>query len=148
MGSIVDPNLAAEEWALQRLPRLYARSADSNMPDLFVSLFLPDAYIDSPGHYIQGHAELRQVPILLDKMYHATWHAVMSHTVDITGHTATGETYCYASHVTKLPDGKFSKYDWAIRYQDNYARQDGAWFFANRRLIVEWTHTAEAVMLG
>ena len=29
----------------------------------------------------------------------------------------------------------------SIRYEDRYAKQDGAWLFAERKLIITWTDT-------
>ena len=29
----------------------------------------------------------------------------------------------------------------SIRYLDEFVKEDGAWFFAERRLMVDWTET-------
>jgi hypothetical protein len=33
----------------------------------------------------------------------------------------------------------------SIRYLDTFVRQDGAWLFAERRLMVDWTDTRPAM---
>jgi len=33
----------------------------------------------------------------------------------------------------------------SLRYLDRFAKQDGAWLFAERRLLVDWTETRPSV---
>jgi hypothetical protein len=50
---------------------------------------------------------------------------------------ATGEAYCLAHHVTV--DGRKGRLMVAsLRYLDTFAKIDGAWLFAERRLYVDW----------
>jgi hypothetical protein len=50
---------------------------------------------------------------------------------------ATGIAYCMAHHQT-ITDGKQQLMIAAIRYLDNYTRQNGKWLFAGRKLMVDW----------
>ena len=69
--------------------------------------------------------------------YVATTHFIGNHRVELAGDTATGETYCLAHHI--YDDGSERRMlVWSIRYQDRYVRQEGAWRFAQRRLLVDW----------
>ena len=58
----------------------------------------------------------------------------------LDGDRATGESYCLAHHVFS-DDGERKLMTAAIRYQDTFAKADGTWRFAERRLYVRWTET-------
>ncbi|MGZ3874443.1 MAG: nuclear transport factor 2 family protein, partial [Mucilaginibacter sp.] len=69
--------------------------------------------------------------------YHATMHFNGQNTVSLNGDHATGVAYCMAHHLTL--EGATQK--WmiaAIRYLDTYRKYDGKWFFAERKLMVDW----------
>ena len=137
----------ADEWALRRLVLLYARAVDRNDPDLFVSLFLEDTVLEGPGFHVAGLEEIRGVPGSLAQKFHGTMHCVFNQTVTITGDTAQGETYCIAYHGIRGEDGRPMTLDWAIRYQDRFARRGPEWRIAYRRLVVEWTRTSPVELL-
>jgi uncharacterized protein (TIGR02246 family) len=136
-----------DESALRHLVLLYARAVDRNEPELFASLFLDDALIEGPGFRAAGREELRQVPGQLVRKYLATMHCVFNQTVDIAGDSATGETYCSAFHRMEGEDGRPMTLEWAIRYQDRFARRGGQWYIGYRRLVVEWTRTTAVELL-
>jgi SnoaL-like domain len=46
-------------------------------------------------------------------------------------------TYCLAHHVT-VDGGKRRLMVASLRYLDTFVKMDGAWFFAERRLYVDW----------
>jgi len=78
--------------------------------------------------------------------YEVTMHFNGQSTVALDGDRATGESYCLAHHV--YSDGRERKLMLAaLRYQDIFAKGDGTWRFADRRLYVRWmeTRTLEAV---
>ena len=53
------------------------------------------------------------------------------------GHRATGEAYCLAHHV--MVDGEKRRLMVAsLRYLDTFVKIDGAWFFAERLLYIDW----------
>lgn len=143
----VSEDRMADEWALRRLVQLYARAVDRNEPELFVSLFLEDAVIEGPGFRASGHEQLYGVPATLVQRFRGTMHCVFNQTVTIEGDTAQGETYCIAYHRIDGEDGRPMTLDWAIRYQDCFARRSGEWRFAHRQLLVEWIRQTPVELL-
>jgi uncharacterized protein (TIGR02246 family) len=141
--------LMRDEWELRKMAMTYARTCDRGDGAGFAALFTEDAAIDGPGFHIQGYDQLFANPGTLKQMYASTMHTVMNQTVTITGDTAEGETYCIAYHVNR-PDaeGKTTRLDWAIRYQDKYVRRDGKWLYTHRQLLVEWTEVSTVTMIG
>ncbi|WP_243639030.1 nuclear transport factor 2 family protein [Streptacidiphilus pinicola] len=57
------------------------------------------------------------------------------------GDLARGESYCLAHHITFGTDAERTITVASIRYLDEFVKQDGEWFFAERRLMVDWTET-------
>jgi hypothetical protein len=55
---------------------------------------------------------------------------------------ATRISYCLAHHVKEL-DGKRSLMIASIRYSDTFVKQNGAWYFAERKLFVDWIETRQ-----
>ena len=55
----------------------------------------------------------------------------------LTGDRATGEAYTLAHHLT-IDGGKRRLMIAALRYNDTFVKRDGAWFFAERLLYVDW----------
>jgi hypothetical protein len=79
--------------------------------------------------------------------FNGTMHCVFNQTVEIAGDTAQGETYCIAYHGIRGEDGRPMTLDWAIRYQDRFARRGQEWRIAYRLLVVEWTRTSPVELL-
>src|SRR5258708_24036204 len=63
-----------------------------------------------------------------------------SDVIKLDGAQATGVSYCLAHHV-KNESGKRSLMIAAIRYLNTFTKQDGAWYFAERNLMVDWIET-------
>jgi hypothetical protein len=61
-------------------------------------------------------------------------------TVTLNGDRATGESYCLAHHLY-TEDGERKLMVASLRYLDTFAKVDGTWLFAERRLYVDWTET-------
>jgi uncharacterized protein (TIGR02246 family) len=141
--------LMRDEWEIRKLAMNYARTVDRGDGAGFAALFTEDAAVEGPGFKAQGYDQLFGNPGMLKQMYASTLHTVMNQTVTVTGDTAQGETYCIAYHLNK-PDvaGKYTRLDWAIRYQDKYVRRDGKWLYAHRQLLVEWTELSTVTMVG
>jgi uncharacterized protein (TIGR02246 family) len=141
--------LMRDEWEIRKIAMAYARTCDRGDGAGFAALFTEDAAIDGPGFHVQGYDQLFGNPGALKQMYASTMHSVMNQTVTVTGDTAEGETYCIAYHVNR-PDaeGKTTRLDWAIRYQDKYVRRDGKWLYTHRQLLVEWTELSTVTMIG
>ena len=132
-----------DERALLRLAYRYAQAVDRRDADALVSVFAEDGVIARPGSLWQGHDKLRGIIARLDTMYGKTLHTVRNQTAAIYGDKAEGETYCVAMHILKSDDGKRTRMDMGIRYQDSFVRQDGVWRFARRELIVDWLEHTE-----
>jgi len=141
--------LMRDEWEIRKLAMMYARTVDRADGAGFAALFTEDAAVEGPGFRVKGYDQLFGNPGMLKQMYTSTMHTVMNQTVTINGDTAEGETYCIAYHLNK-PDaeGKYTRLDWAIRYQDKYVRRDGKWLYTHRQLLVEWTELSTVTMIG
>jgi hypothetical protein len=78
-------------------------------------------------------------PVFADlNHYAATMHLVGQSTIfTLNGDCATVEAYCIAHHLT-VDDKRRRLMVAYIRYLDNFAKIDGAWLFAERRIYVDW----------
>jgi SnoaL-like domain len=98
-----------------------------------------DSKVAEPTFVIRGREGL--APVFADlNHYHATTHFNGQSTVDVVGDHGTGETYCIAHHLT-IKDGQRTLMVASLRYLDKFAKQDGTWLFAERKLLVDWTDT-------
>ena len=61
-------------------------------------------------------------------------------TVRLDGDRATGESYTIAHHVYTEDGARKMMVAW-LRYLDVFAKIDGAWYFAERTLILDWSET-------
>lgn len=120
---------------LRRTAELYAQGADRRDKALWRAVLAEDCVIEGPGFSVAGRdANLGSIDAL-GQMFRATVHRVHNQVATVTGDEATGETYCTADHLLKDAD---SVLVWTIRYQDRWRREEGAWRFTHRKLIVEW----------
>ena len=76
--------------------------------------------------------------------YQATTHFNGQSTVEIEGNTAKGESYCIAHHLT-VDGEKRTLMVASIRYLDTFSKENGAWLFAERKLMVDWTDTRNSL---
>jgi hypothetical protein len=97
-----------------------------------------DATSPTPTKVVDGRAGLAPIFEHLN-VYRATTHFNGQSTVQLDGDRATGVSYCLAHHVSDA-DGAALMIA-SIRYLDRFARVDGAWRFAERKLYVDWTET-------
>ena len=105
-------------------------------PDTHFVVFM-DAKVPTPSQELHSRDELAPVFADLNK-YAATTHFVGQSTLfTLTGNRATGETYCLAHHVTVDGDKRRLMIA-SLRYNDTFVKIDGAWFFAERLLYVDW----------
>jgi len=148
MSVSTDRDLMLDEWAMKRLAFLYARGGDRNEPETFASVFTEDAVVVSPQATITGRENLAKIPGMLNDMFQTTLHTVLNQTVTIDGDGAEGETYCIAYHLNHPKDGRYTRFDMYIRYQDKFRRVNGDWKFTHRRLVVDWTQTVDVEMMG
>ena len=72
--------------------------------------------------------------------HEATTHFNGQSTVAIDGNRATGESYTIAHHVY-TEDGDRKIMIASLRYLDTFAKINQSWYFAERRLILDWSET-------
>ena len=96
-----------------------------------------DAKSEKPSMEFNRREDLAPVFDELNK-YEATTHFMGQSTVVLDGDRATGETYCIAHHVS-ASEGKRTLFIASIRYYDVFAKVEGKWLFAERKLMVDWT---------
>jgi SnoaL-like protein len=141
----VSPEEAADRLAIRELVEAYAHCADRRDANGQMALFTENThfvvYMDAkdpkPSQELHSRAALAPVFDDLNK-YAATMHFVgQSIVLSLGGHRATGEAYTLAHHLT-VDDGKRLLMIAALRYDDTFVKQDGAWLFAERKLYVDW----------
>jgi ketosteroid isomerase-like protein len=138
---------AADRLALRELVDAYAHCADRRDAAGQMALFTEDThfvvYMDpksaEPSQDLRGRESLAPVFDALNA-YDATTHFNGQNTAVLDGDRATGEAYCLAHHVSTAA-GQRTLMIASIRYLDTYAKQHGSWYFAERKLMVDWTET-------
>jgi hypothetical protein len=143
----VTPSEAADRFAIRELFDAYARCADRRDVERQKALFTVDTrfavYLDGPGTeptYVLGGREAL-TPVFADlSRYEVTTHFNGQSTVRLDGDRATGESYTIAHHLFTEDDARKIMIA-SLRYLDTFAKVDGHWYFAERRLIVDWTET-------
>ncbi|MGY4768764.1 nuclear transport factor 2 family protein [Kribbella sp. CWNU-51] len=144
----VSPEEAADRLAIRELFDAYAHCADRRDAEGQMALFTDDTHFvvymdaksDEPTQELRGRAALAPVFDNLNQ-YAATTHFNGQSTVVVDGNQATGECYTIAHHVTLGDDGRRTLMVASIRYLDQYVKQEGSWYFAERKLLVDWTET-------
>jgi len=141
------PAEAADRLALRELFDAYAHCADRRNAEGQKALFTDDTrfavYMDGQGtdptYVLEGREAL--APAFDDlKRYEATTHFNGQSTVTIDGNRATGESYTIAHHLfTQHGDRKIMIA--SLRYLDTFTKLDGRWYFAERKLILDWSET-------
>jgi hypothetical protein len=141
------PAEAADRLALCERFDAYAHRADRRDAEGQKALFTDDTrfavYMDGEGseptYVLQGREAL--TPVFEDlNRYEATTHFNGQSTVTIDGNRATGESYTIAHHVF-TEDGDRKIMIASLRYLDSFAKVDGRWYFAERKLILDWSET-------
>jgi hypothetical protein len=126
---------------LRALVEDYAHACDTRDVDLLVSLFAAGATMSvrMPGQDATPRVvpdDVRVIPSTLSR-FERTFHFVGNHRTVTGGNgAASGDTYCFAHHLTSGTDLVM-----AVHYHDKYVRQDGRWRFATRDVEVLWTET-------
>jgi hypothetical protein len=145
--SAISPEEAADRLAIRELVDAYAHCADRRDAAGQMALFKEDArfvvFMDSrnPQPSQEFHRREDLAPVFDNlNAYEATTHFNGQSTVVLNGNLATGESYCLAHHVS-VADGKRSLMVASIRYLDRFVKEDGRWFFSERKLLVDWIET-------
>jgi hypothetical protein len=143
----LSPTEAADRLALRELFDAYAHCADRRDAEGQKTLFTEDTrfavHMDGEGseptYILQGREAL--TPVFDDlNLYEATTHFNGQRTVTIDGSHATGESYTIANHVC-TEDGERKIMIASLRYLDSFTKVDGRWYFAERKLILDWSET-------
>ena len=143
----VTPAEAADRLALRELFDAYAHCADRRDAEGQRALFADDTvfavYMDGEGteptYVLEGREALTPVFDDLNR-YEVTTHFNGQSIVTLAGDRATGESYTIAHHLY-TEDGERKLMVASLRYLDEFTKIDGRWFFAERKLIVDWSET-------
>src|SRR6201997_5071833 len=141
----ISPSEAADRLAIRELVEAYAHCADRRDAKGQMALFTEDThfavYMDAkdPKPSQELHSREALAPVFDDlNKYAATMHFVGQSTIQtLTSDRATGEAYTLAHHLTVDGDKRRLMIA-ALRYSDKLVKIDGAWFFAERLLYVDW----------
>lgn len=141
------PAEAADRLAIRELFDTYAHCADRRDAKGQMDLFTADtrfvvymAGADAEASY-ELHGREALAPVFDDlNRYEATMHFNGQSTIALDGDRATGESYTIAHHVFTEGGTRKIMVAW-LRYLDVFAKIDGAWYFAERELILDWSET-------
>ena len=143
---------AADRLALRRLVDSWAHCADRRLAEQQSNLFLPDGVLlnyegdpnsHEPHSTIKGRDAIRTALAVLDT-FTVTLHMNGQSEVALHGERAGGETYCIV-HQFKMMNGQRSCQTLCIRYYDQFLRQESRWYFAERKVIIDWSDTRVSV---
>ena len=141
----ISPEEQADRLAIRELFDAYAHCADRRLAEGQKALFTEDThfvvYMDAkdptPSQELHSREALAPVFAALNA-YDATMHFIGQSTITaLSADRAAGRTYCLAHHLT-AKDGRRRLMIAALRYEDGFAKADGVWRFAERRLLVDW----------
>lgn len=126
-----------DRQAITDLIYRYCLHVDQYEPDKVATLFLDDCVVDygpGMGGPMEGPAAVEKALAQGLRFFEATHHQVSNILLDFeTADRATGITYVTAWH--RPPGDAPHAIVWA-RYDDVFERRDGAWGFAERKILV------------
>jgi hypothetical protein len=129
---------------LRALVDAYALAMDDCDPELLGGLFVPDGelVVLEPGRIRPlarltgtGVTGIAAIPLAMQDAYVSTLHHVTTHHARVEGMSATGATSCIAQHVPA--DGGDIEV-LAVRYRDQFIREDDGWRFRRREVTRLW----------
>jgi hypothetical protein len=133
--------------ALRQLVDAYARHVDRRDTEAVAQLFSATGRLvahfylgpDGSPNVRQGRDEIGAALVAGLERYLGTTHVVGGQVVELDpdGSRALGETVCLAHHVYER-DGERRLLVMAVRYEDDYVFESGAWRFASRQLRLDW----------
>lgn len=115
----------------------YMRGLDRLDPDLQRSAFHDDAWVDA-GLFKGGPDGFVAFCMQFLGAMDGSHHLMGQQRLAVTGDAAEGEVYFQAWHGTRDSGGNPRDLFIAGRYIDEYARRDGEWRIAKRKLITDW----------
>jgi hypothetical protein len=143
----VSPAEAGDRLAIRDLFDTYAHCADRRDAEGQKALFTEDTrfavFMDGAGtdasYVLNGREALSPVFDNLNQ-YQTTTHFNGQSTIVLDGDRASGESYTIAHHLFTAA-GERKIMIASLRYLDTFAKIDGAWYFAERNLILDWSET-------
>ena len=143
----LSPAEAADRLALRELFDAYARCADRRDAEGQKALFTDDTVFavymagegTEPTYALNGRQALTPAFDDLNR-YEVTTHFNGQSTVTLDGDRATGESYTIAHHIYTENSGRKIMIA-SLRYLDNFTKLDERWYFAKRKLILDWCET-------
>ena len=150
MHTDMTPTEAADRLALRELFDAYAHCADRRDAEGQKALFTDDTVFavymngegSDPTYVLRGREALTPVFDDLNR-YEATTHFNGQSTVTIDGDSATGESYTIAHHLF-TEDSERKMMIASLRYLDTFAKINGRWYFAERKLLLDWSETRQS----
>ena len=118
--------------AIRELCTAYAIACDEHDMDRLMSLFTEDACFDAPNGAMvaDGRQAIEDMFIRTFKIRGPAYHWTHDITVAIDANNPDQATGLVLSHAETSPSGVVSIA--AMRYVDDYRREDGRWLFAKR----------------
>jgi hypothetical protein len=124
--------------AIQR----YMRAQDRLLPELHLSAFHEDAYVDC-GLYAGPAAGFVEFAQGFLRELKGSQHLIGQVQIKLDGDVADGEAYFIAWHRV-VEEGEEKDLFIAGRYVDRYEKRNGEWRIAKRRELIDWARTDPA----
>jgi ketosteroid isomerase-like protein len=139
----------ADRVAIEQLWAKYAQALDTADPELYSSLFTPDAYVEVDGKPYKGRQAIQELvrgirqKLQIDKLpadshgrrFGPIRHLLSNLIVDLQGNRATSESY-WTEIITNgknaQGDGNPPSVLKMGRYEDELVKQNGKWLFSRR----------------
>ena len=141
----MSPTEAADRLAIRELFDAYAHCADrrdaTGQKALFTQSCTFAVFMEGESaeatYVLHGRESL--TPVFEDlNQYDATTHFNGQSTVVLDGDRATGVSYTIAHHLS-VADGERKVMVAYLRYLDVFTKVNGAWYFDERQLILDWS---------
>lgn len=138
-----------DELSIRELSHRYAVALDKGDRAAWRALF-SDAIAFESGGTVRGLEDVLRIPEDQLARYQKTLHSVTTQRIVLDGDTASGEVYCIAHHLyedfhqnQRLPFDL--SHNFLIRYEDDYARENGRWVFTRRRIVTEARYVHQVI---
>jgi hypothetical protein len=136
-----------DKLALKELVDTFSNLSDVKDVSSQVLLFTEDATVQTFANgsrvaNLKGRKEMENAFAPFLARFETVYHFNGQHTVKLNGDNATGVLYCTVTLIG-MQDGKRMKTTIGVSYNDEYVRQNGKWFIANRRSNFNWQDTQE-----
>jgi hypothetical protein len=113
------------------------------VPDGAILNYEGDPNKHPPHSTIKGWAAIRSALAVLNT-FTVTLHMNGQSEVALEGDHAIGETYCLV-HQFSEENGQRKCQTLGIRYYDVFLRQESRWYFAERKLVIDWSDSRISV---